>query len=73
MLIEEEWFDDTDLADGATFPMAMIKREKYIFNNNYKIHVTQHKAYRKFQYTMVVTHRLPRYFMRNVMQFSFSK
>ena len=32
MVIEEEWFSDMNLTDGATFPTALIKREKSIFN-----------------------------------------
>ena len=32
MVIEEEWFDDTDLIDGETFLMALTKLAKYRFN-----------------------------------------
>ena len=32
MVIEEEWFDDMNLTDGATFPTALIKRAKSRFN-----------------------------------------
>ena len=34
MIIEEEWFDDMNLTDGATFPQALIKRAKNRFNKN---------------------------------------
>ena len=32
MVIEEEWFDDTELTDGATFPTDLIKCAKYRLN-----------------------------------------
>ena len=32
VVIEEEWFSDRDLTDGANFPQALIKRAKYRFN-----------------------------------------
>ena len=28
MVIEEEWFDETNLTDGSIFPAALIKRAK---------------------------------------------
>ena len=28
MIIEEEWFDDMNLTDGATFLMALVKCAK---------------------------------------------
>ena len=36
MVIEEEWFYDMILTDGATFPTALIKRAKYIFSQKIK-------------------------------------
>ena len=33
VFIEEEWFDDTHLTNGATFLTALIKRAKYRFNH----------------------------------------
>ena len=32
VVIEEEWFADTNLTDGAIFPMSLIKRAKSRFN-----------------------------------------
>ena len=37
VVIEEEWFIDMKLTDGATFPTALIKRAKLIFNQKMKI------------------------------------
>ena len=32
VVIEEEWFDDMNLTDGATFTMDLIKRAKNMVN-----------------------------------------
>ena len=32
LVIEEEWFSDTNLTDDDTFPPALIKRSKTIIN-----------------------------------------
>ena len=37
VIIEEDWFGDMKLTDGATFPTALIKRAKLIFNQKMKI------------------------------------
>ena len=49
MVIEEEWFDDMNLTDGATFPTALIKCAKSRFNKKKIFHMTQSDAYGKFQ------------------------
>ena len=49
VVVEEEWFSDMDLTDGATFPMSLIKRTKYRFNRKFNFHMTQSDAYGKFQ------------------------
>ena len=36
MVVENEWFDGTNLSDGATFPTALIKRAKKKVNQNIK-------------------------------------
>ena len=34
VVIEEEWFDYTNLTDGETFPTPLTKCAKTIFNQN---------------------------------------
>ena len=34
MVVEEEWFDDMNVNDGATFPTDLIKREKSRIDQN---------------------------------------
>ena len=41
LVIEEEWFSDTNLNDGDTFPPALIKRSKMIINQKFFSHMTQ--------------------------------
>ena len=48
VVIEEEWFDDMNLTDGATFPAALIKCAQYIFKKK-SFHVTKSDACRKLQ------------------------
>ena len=49
VVIEEEWFADTNLTDGAIFPTALIKRAKSRINQKLIFHVTQSDAYAKLQ------------------------
>ena len=61
-----------NLTDGATLMTAPIKRAKNRFSPKIKcFRVTQSDAYGEFQQTMVETHRLYRYWMRNVMEITF--
>ena len=62
-----------NLTYGATFPLALLKRAKHIFNEINKIHMTQIDTYVKLQSTMVRTYRLYRCCVRNVMVNLFSK
>ena len=73
VVIEEEFFSDMNLTDGATFAKTLIKRAKSIINQKSISHVTQSNVYAKFQYTMVGTHRLFRYCTINMMVSFFSK
>ena len=36
VVVEEEWFADMDLTDGATFPMALTKQSKSRSNQKIK-------------------------------------
>ena len=47
MVIEEEWFNDMNLINGATFPTALIKGAKTRVNK--KIYVTQSDTYSNFK------------------------
>ena len=49
LVIEEEWFSDMNLTHGTNFPMALIKREKSIFNQKISFHMIQSDAYKKLQ------------------------
>ena len=49
LVIEEEWFDNMNLTDGATFQTALIKRAKTRVNKKIFFRVTQGDAYRKLQ------------------------
>ena len=72
MLIEEGWFHDMNLTDGATFLIALIKRAKTRFNQKINFRVTQSVACRKLQQTMFGTHRLSRYCLIYTMEIFFS-
>ena len=47
--IEEDWFADMDLTDGATFPTALIKFSKSRFNQKIFFHMTQRDAFFKLK------------------------
>ena len=48
VVIEEEWFDDMNLTDHATFPIALIKHAKNLESTKIMIiHVTQSNTYAK--------------------------
>ena len=67
MVIEEEWFDDMNLTDGATFPMDLIKHTKTTVNQKIKNSRDTMKHIGEIVIKMVGTHRLSRYCMTYMM------
>ena len=49
VVIEEEWFVDMNLTDGATFLAALIKSSKSRINQKINFHVAQSDAYGKLK------------------------
>ena len=49
VVIQEEWFADMNLTDGATFPMALIKHENQESTKKIIFHLTQSNTDVKLQ------------------------